>query len=137
MYEKKFISDYKISLFGAKNYIKLIESSKIVEGRGYKFEFCDDIDLQIAVFRIDSVLYAVSNICPHRHAREIYKGIIDNCNVVCPLHGWTYSLIDGKNINSRQGTKNLTKYDIMEIDNWIYLEKPEIIIPKWRDAIEL
>lgn len=136
MHEKKFISDYKIEIFGGKSYIRLIESSKIIDGKGYKFEFSDDIDLQIAVFRIESVLYAVSNICPHRHARELYKGIIDNNNIVCPLHGWTYSLIDGKNINNRQGTKHLTKYEILEFEDWIYLEKPEIIIPKWRDAIE-
>ncbi len=133
----KYISDYLSIERNAKQYIQIGDSKNIAEGKSIQLIFADDIDLQVAIFRINSILYAVSNICPHRHAREIYKGIIDGLNVVCPLHGWTYNIQTGMNTNPKQGQRNLIKYDIFEENTKVYLQKPELIIPKWRDAIEL
>ena len=33
-------------------------------------------DIEIAVFKIDDNIFAVSNICPHQHTALIYEGII-------------------------------------------------------------
>ncbi len=135
--EVKAIGDYKSELFAGKEYLIIAKSSDIIEKKGYKLAFSDDIDMQLAVFRIDNILYALSNICPHRHADRIFEGIIDRKNIVCPLHGWTYSLESGMNIHQNRGTKNLTKYDIFESNGTVYLEKPELQIPKWREQISL
>ena len=133
----KNISEYPTLVHKGQQFLQLCKSNDIVEGKGYQIIFADDIDLQVAVFRINTNLYAVSNICPHRHAKEIYNGLIDGINIICPFHGWTYNLETGMNVNQKQGKRNLIKYDIFESDGNIYLQKPELIIPKWRDPIEL
>lgn len=53
-------------------------------------------ETEIAVFKVDGEIYALSNICPHQHTALIYDGFIeDNC-VVCPAHGWMFELKTGK-----------------------------------------
>ncbi|MCL5991143.1 MAG: Rieske 2Fe-2S domain-containing protein [Bacteroidetes bacterium] len=118
-----------------KEFIFLIQSNKIYEGKGYQFLFDDDHDKQLAVFRRQGKLYCLSNICPHRHQDKIYDGIIDDMNVSCPEHGWTYSLETGKNVNPHQGLRSLKKFDIIEKDSKIYIEYPRFEIPKWRENL--
>lgn len=129
---QKFIKDFPEIQRNGKKYLKTIASDDLVDRKGYKIEFEDDIDLQLALFRIDEHLYCISNICLHRHAREIYKGYIQDDTIICPLHGWTYSYVTGHNVNEKQGKACLTVYDIFELDGFIYIEKPEVKIPKWR-----
>ena len=60
-------------------------------------------DTDVAMFKVEGNIYALSNICPHQQASKIYEGFIeDNC-VVCPLHGWTFSLETGNLHNGRRG----------------------------------
>ncbi len=114
-------------------FAEVCKSDEISEGKGRKIEFPEDIDMQVAVFRLEGKLFALQNICPHRHADRIHEGIIRNGNVTCPLHGWTYEVKSGRNINIRQGRKSLIKYDVFEDNGSVYVEKPSIeAIPKWR-----
>lgn len=115
-----------------KKYIQICKSSDIIEGKGRQIFFDGDDDFQVAVFRIKNILYALDNICPHRHADRIFEGIIKEMTVMCPLHGWTYSLESGQNIDQRQGVKSLAKYDIFETDGFVYIEEPNFKIPVWR-----
>lgn len=119
-----------------KIYVNLSKSKDIYEGRGYKFEFHEDDDMQMAVFRVGGSLYALSNICPHRHQERIFEAMIDSkeLTATCPLHYWTYSLATGQNVNQKQGIKSLTKYEIFEEDGEVWAEKPPIAPPKWRDV---
>lgn len=128
----KYIKDFPEITRNGKKYLKIMPSEQLIERKGYRIEFEDDIDLQMALFRIDGHLYCVSNICLHRHAREIYKGYIQDDTVICPLHGWTYNFKTGHNINEKQGKACLKVYDIFEFDEYIYVEKPTVVIPKWR-----
>ncbi len=128
-----FISEYtEIEKNGLK-FLKAIRSDKLVEKKGYLLEFDDDIDMQLAIFRIKGELFCLSNICLHRHASEIYNGIIRDNTVTCPLHGWSYNYRTGENVNTKNGKACLKTYQIFEENNYIYIEKPEIKIPKWRD----
>jgi hypothetical protein len=39
----------------------------------------------------------------------------------------------GENTNPNQGIGSLSKYNLIELDGKIYLEKPDIKVPKWRE----
>jgi|GEM_PF-266495 len=144
-------------------FIKVCNSNELIPKKGKLIKFDEDDDMQVAIFRINDKLYAVSNICPHRHAEEIYNGIL-TCQsdeilkgqtndfsevinsaekelehetekdvVTCPLHGWSYFLDSGFNTNPKQGIKRIKTYQIFEKNNEIYIEKPKLDIPKWRE----
>lgn len=127
-------------------FIKVCNSNELIPKKGKLIKFDDDDDMQVAIFRINDKLYAVSNICPHRHAEEIYNGILTCQNeknaldkikekdvVTCPLHGWSYFLDTGFNTNQKQGIKRIQTYQIFEKNNEIFIEKPKLEIPKWRE----
>lgn len=120
-----------------KIFVYVCDSDDVKEGKGFRISFKEDVDMQFAVFRIKNVLYCVSNICPHRHATRIFEGIIKGLTVTCPLHGWTYSLVTGDNTNQHQGIKKLNKYEIFEAENKVFMEKPELKIPKWRQDVRI
>ena len=46
-------------------------------------------DKPIAVFNVDGVYFAISNICPHA-AGPLGQGFIENGRIVCPWHGWSF-----------------------------------------------
>ena len=52
---------------------------------------------QIAVFNVDGTFYAVENECPHRGG-SLVDGALLGTSVVCPLHRWQFSLLDGANV---------------------------------------
>ena len=144
-----------------KKLIPVCNSNELYNKKGKLIKFDEDDDMQVAVFRISEKLYCVSNICPHRHAEEIYNGlltcevnkleqqnVINELNleedslietkledvVTCPLHGWSYYLESGYNTNPKQGIKRIKTYMIIEQNGVIYIEKPELDIPKWRQV---
>lgn len=134
-----------------KQLIPVCNSNELFNKKGKLIKFDEDDDMQVAIFRIGAKLYCVSNICPHRHAEEIYNGLL-TCEVnkleqqelleenilsdvvTCPLHGWSYYLDSGFNTNPKQGIKRIKTYDIIEQNGTIYIEKPELDIPKWRQV---
>jgi len=115
-----------------KKYLEVCNSKDVFEKKGLKVQLPGDEDFQVAIFRIDGKLVCLDNICPHRHADRIFEGIIKDDKVICPLHGWTYSLITGENINKQQGLKNLNKHECFEQDGKVYIEEPKFEVPKWR-----
>lgn len=113
-------------------FVKICPSDDVFEGKGKQIQFADDDDFQIAIFRVNGKLFALDNICPHRHADRIFEGIIKDMTVMCPLHGWTYSLENGENIDIHQGIKSLKSHEVFEEEGYVYIKKPEFEIPKWR-----
>lgn len=114
-----------------KTFIKVCRSSDLFERRSKLIAFPGNDDFQVALFRVEGRVYCLNNICPHRHQAKIHEGILRGKTVICPLHGWTYSLETGENVNHRQGLKGLDKYDCIEVDEYIYIEKPNFKLPKW------
>ena len=125
---------YKKILIDEKDYFIISRSEDVFEGKGRQIFLGDDPDMQVAVFRVKGNLYCVSNICPHRHQDQIHEGIIDDLNIVCPVHYWTYNLENGQNIDQHQGIKSLNSYKIFEKDGLVYLEDPKIEPPAWRKS---
>lgn len=94
------------------NYTKLCKVSDLKDRRGQRF-IVDDTE--VALFKVENEIYALSNICPHQHTALIYDGFIEDDCVVCPAHGWMFELKTGK---LKTGNARLTIYPvIIEGDN--------------------
>ena len=120
------ISTYQKAIFHDKQYIQLCQSGDIFPQKGKNFYF--DEDVQIAVFRDNHQLFAVSNICPHQYAAVICNGFLEEKTVTCPLHGWIYSLESGKALGSNA---RLLTYHIFEDEGLVWLEQPKKTRPLW------
>src|ERR1700721_4879607 len=55
-------------------------------------------DREIAIFNINDVIYATSNICPHEMSPVLAAGVIDCAarTVTCPLHNWRFDIPTGQ-----------------------------------------
>jgi len=49
----------------------------------------------LAVFRRGDRVYALDDACPHMGA-SLSEGFLDATSVVCPWHGWSFDLSDGR-----------------------------------------
>lgn len=126
------LSNPRIVIKGDTEFVAICEYSELYDKKGVRVKFPGDDDFQVALFKISGQLYCVDNICPHRHADRIHEGIIKDITVMCPLHGWTYSLESGNNTNPRQGIKNLRSYKVEIFEGTVFIEKPHFEIPAWR-----
>jgi len=76
-----------------------VDEIPVGEGRAYAVD-----GRQIAVFRLrDGSLRALDAVCPHRGG-PLADGLIDSHVVICPLHGFTYDLITGCEVNGGEPT---------------------------------
>ena len=80
-------------------------------------------DVEIAVFKINSEVFALSNICPHQQTHLIYDGFIEDEFVVCPAHGWKFNFRTGK---KDSGSNGLQVYPIKVVDHQVYVQ----VMPK-------
>jgi len=80
-------------------------------------------DIEIAVFKINSEVFAVSNVCPHQQTHLIFDGFIEDEFVVCPAHGWKFNLKTGK---KDSGSNGLQVYTVKVVDGQVYVQ----VIPK-------
>ncbi|HAW09142.1 MAG TPA: hypothetical protein DCW42_08275 [Bacteroidetes bacterium] len=129
MFDEKF--NYPEEIINGELYLEILDADKLTNGKGVKVELSDNPDDEVAVFLINSELFAVSNTCPHKHTREIYEGAIEDLTVSCPFHGWEFSLETGENMNPRFGGKSLKIFDVIKKENKIYIKKPGFEVPKW------
>ena len=105
-------------------YKKVCKVSDLYESRGKRF-LINDVD--IAIFKINGEVFAVSNTCPHQHTQSIYDGFIEDGCVVCPAHGWMFNLKTGK---QPTGARGLDSYLVNIIDDEVFvLVKPKEL--KW------
>jgi 3-phenylpropionate/trans-cinnamate dioxygenase ferredoxin component len=89
---------------------KICKTSELNNNSGKRF-IIDDVD--VAVFKVDNRIYALSNICPHQHSPLIYDGLIEDTCVVCPAHGWMFNLETGK---TPTGHRGLSSFEV-KIEN--------------------
>ncbi|HOP49368.1 MAG TPA: Rieske (2Fe-2S) protein [Ignavibacteriales bacterium] len=98
------------------NYIKICPVENIKDFKGQKF-YLDDLDIEVAVFRINDKFYVVDNVCPHQHRSILCDGFIENKSVICPAHGWEFNLETGKR---QDGGKGINSYEIKIENGYIY-----------------
>lgn len=51
-------------------------------------------DREIALFNVAGTFYALDNTCPHQGG-PLAEGWIEDTQVTCPWHAWTFKLSDG------------------------------------------
>lgn len=101
------------------DFIKICRVEDLKEKIGRQF-FVNDIE--IAVFKVNGKIYALSNICPHQKTHLIHEGFIENDKVYCPVHGWQFDLMTGKLAG---GGKGLDVYDVKVINSYVYVKVKE------------
>lgn len=73
--------------------------------------------------------YASQNMCPHRQQMAISRGMLGSkdCEpkIACPFHKKTFSLIDGRCLNSEEGY-SIRTYPVKIQDNYVYIGVSEI-----------
>lgn len=94
----------------------LCSVSDLSESSGRKFLIND---IEIAVFKINREIFALSNICPHQQTRLIYDGFIEDHFVVCPAHGWKFNLRTGK---KDSGSNGLQVYPVEVIEDKVFVK---------------
>ncbi len=72
-------------------WIRITETENIPVREGRSVRIGED---EIAIFNLGDRYVAVDNVCPHRGG-PICDGIVSGETVVCPLHGWKFSLDTG------------------------------------------
>ena len=97
-------------------YTKLCRFDELKEGEGRRF-MVDETE--VAVFKINNVVYALSNICPHQHTALIYDGFIEDEFVVCPVHGWKFNLKTGK---QPKGENGLNSFPVIIVEDEVYVK---------------
>lgn len=101
-------------------YMQVCRSVDVVERRGFRVEV--DIEHDIALFRVDGKVFAVTNICPHKREALIYDGFVDGGTVTCPAHAWRFDICTGRNVSGGGG---LRTYSVVERDGHVWVNVPE------------
>lgn len=96
-------------------YEKICKLSDLKENQGKRF-LINDVD--VAVFKVDDKIFALSNICPHQHTKIIYDGVVEDDCVVCPAHGWMFNLKTGK---QPTGARGLDSFTIKILNDEVYV----------------
>lgn len=95
---------------------------------------------EVLVGNRNGKLFACNNMCPHKGA-ALHKGRYQDNNLVCYMHDYTFDVLSGKLTNmaswkksdtwveqsySWRASGDLTMYDVMIKENYIYLKvQPE------------
>ena len=77
---------------------------------------------EIAVWRVDGNVYAISAICAHEHVATLHEGLRNGATITCPLHGWTYALENGRAV---VGSGILRTYPVIVERGVVYVEVDE------------
>ena len=79
------------------SYRYVCPSSEIQIGKSKSFSIKtnEEKNVEIAVFNIGGVFYAISDICIHKGG-PLSKGFLDEDIVTCRWHGWKFSVKDGR-----------------------------------------
>ena len=97
-------------------FFKVCRVNDLVNNAGKRF-IVDDVD--VALFKVDEKIYALSNICPHQHSPLIYDGFLEDGCIVCPAHGWMFNLETGK---TPTGQKGLNSFEVQIENGDVYIK---------------
>ncbi len=103
-------------------FVKVGRVTDLAEKRGTRVKVGDE---EVALWRVEGKIFAISNVCPHQHVSGLHMGVLRGLSVACPMHGWTYSLETGA---VQEGEGKVKTYRVLVVGNEIYLEEPR---PLW------
>jgi naphthalene 1,2-dioxygenase ferredoxin component len=80
-------------------------------------------DHNIAIYNVDGVFHATSNICTHEYA-ELADGILEDCIIECPLHAGQFDIRTGKGL-CEPIEQDLPVYECKVEDGEIFVKLPD------------
>jgi nitrite reductase/ring-hydroxylating ferredoxin subunit len=103
---------------------KACSTGDLINNGGKRF-IIDDVD--VAIFKVDDKIYALSNVCPHQLSPLIYDGFIEDGCIICPAHGWMFSLETGKTPTGQGG---LNSFEVRVENEEVYVKVYRKVL-KW------
>ncbi len=76
---------------------------------------------KVAVVRVDGVVHAIDNVCPHRGG-ELGLGDLQGHHLYCPQHAWCFDVRTGEGFFP-QGIR-VRRFDVQERDGGIWIAVP-------------
>ncbi|MGH9975632.1 MAG: Rieske (2Fe-2S) protein, partial [Nitrososphaeraceae archaeon] len=98
----------------------LCRTTDIIPNRSRSFSIRnEDVkDFEIAVFNVEGKYYAISNTCKHAGG-PLSQGLLKGKVVICPWHGWKYSIVNGK--SPHKGGDSVDSYEAKVVDGKLYV----------------
>jgi nitrite reductase/ring-hydroxylating ferredoxin subunit/multimeric flavodoxin WrbA len=96
------------------------DAEQVPAGQSRAFSITDTRGsrIEIALFNISGTFYATSNVCIHQGG-PLSKGEIEGDVVICPWHGWKYSVKNGK--SPHKGGGSVDSYPVQVSEGKVYL----------------
>lgn len=66
---------------------------------------------RLALFNVDGTYYAIDDTCPHKGG-PLSEGDVDGREIVCPWHGATFDLTDGR-VLCPPAEEDVTSYPVI------------------------
>lgn len=96
----------------------------VPENGGVCVKYCDH-QIALFYFKHRNEWYATQNMCPHRRQMAISRGMLGSHNeepkVACPFHKKTFSLVDGKCLNS-DDCDPIRTYEVKVREGAVYID---------------
>lgn len=93
------------------DFVPIATARPIPEGAGIAVQIRGR---SVALFRLDGLLFALDNVCPHAGA-ALAGGRIRDGMVQCPLHGSRFDLHTGQCRNSALGIRPVVVHAVREV----------------------
>ncbi|MCX6137382.1 MAG: Rieske (2Fe-2S) protein [Ignavibacteriales bacterium] len=74
---------------------------------------------EIALFKINDHVYAISNFCPHQHIPKLHDAVSDGTVITCPMHGWSFDLSTG---NAVAGSGKLRMFPVRVSNGDVFVD---------------
>jgi len=95
--------------------VRIQGASKLVEGRAHKITVGDPLagnGRDVLLVRLDGVVHAVDNQCPHAGAFINDGPLVEGKYLVCPLHHYHFDPKSGACVNA--ACRNARRYKVKE-----------------------
>lgn len=74
---------------------------------------------KILLFKIEGMIYALNNECPHKQA-PLGEGEMIGKSIICPKHYWEFDIVTGECLDHEGYCAK--KYDVTVVDQKIYIK---------------
>lgn len=108
-------------IIDGEEWTRIARSAEVSERQGFRVEL--DIEHDIAIFRVDGIPRAVTNVCPHKRAACLYDGVIERGTLTCPMHAWQFDVVTGTNL---AGGGGLRTYAVREVEGGVWVRSSDV-----------
>ena len=103
-------------------FIRVARLSDLRPGRGTQVTVGER---PVALWLVEGTVYAIDGICPHQHVPTMHIGVLDGNAVICPMHGWTFRLEDGGEV---EGNGRIATFRVLVEKGEVFVEAMK---PTW------